>query len=585
MRGTSTKLLPLAIAVVLPFTFLDTLLLRAEICVPENFYDGSLLHYSICNVPDLDQLREDDAFVAGLPNGGKMYCAPTSAMNWMAYIANHGYPSLLPGPGSWGPEDDYLKPQYQAMTEFLLSMGELMGTHPTDGTTGGMKIGMEVWLNSLYSSGDFVVSKYHANGWYAPLFIHMAKAAVDGALVTPGIGWYVPWSDAPPEIKDVMLQLLGTLPKGYYRDGGHVVTMVSARNDFQFQQIGLHDPATPNGGSAISQSAFATDVYHVIEQTDTFNGSKRTQSRIENIGSNAFMDGYVTIKAKYGLTANQNTLLLFRPILLAHDGLPTKPVVQSFSSIARRNIVDLAVHPERTTHPYLVEGDNTIWQIDALTGESTRFATVGNPTALTFGGPQQYLYVLLPNHIVAFDVDGRQQARVLLPEPLTDIAYDSSRSRLVGVAERGDKVFLFDDSLAPLDSVAFEARFCSGDTSAATDARTGAVWLLCKGETVLTRLVMGDVRLAEKGVEVSVIALEGAQNPTAITLDDTGHVFVSDGGLMAEYATNGRRVVGSRFTGLPAGQHVDVLRSFSNFDPRTMNDIRFRNVLPVDARR
>ena len=574
----------LVLAGVLPLTFVYSLVVGAQICTPERFYDGSLLHYSICRVPDIDQVRKASAFVGGLPNDGKMYCFPTAAMNWMAYIANHGYPAILPGPGEWGPESGPVQPQYQMMTNFLLQMGGVMDTDPTEGSfADDVEIGMRLWLNSLFQ-GDFVVSSYQASGFYSPLFIHMAKAAVDGALVIPQIGWYVPWSDAPPEVKDALLNIFGSLPNGFYRDGGHGVTMVSARNDFQFQQIGLHDPARPNDGATSGQSTFTTDVYHVVDQADKFDGNFRAQSRIEDIASNAFIDGYFSIRAKYGLTADQTTFHYIRPFSLNENGLPGHPVVTSFPSSTGRNITDLAIHPERTTHPYLVEDDNTIWQLDVLTGQSSRFATVGNPIRLTFGGPEEYLFVLLPNHIVAFGTDGGQKARVLLKEPLIDIAYDIARQRVVGITERGDKVFLFDNSLALLDVVQLTAPLCGGNASAATDPGTGAIWLLCKGSPMLTRIVVGDGRAGERGVSVTQIGLEGALNPSAITLDDQGHFFVSDGGTLTEYAGDGRPAEGSRFSGMPAGQNVDILRSFSNFDPRTMSDIRFRNVLPADAR-
>jgi hypothetical protein len=78
---------------------------------------------------------------------------------------------------------------------------------------------------------------------------------------------------------------------------------------------------------------------------------------------------------------------------------------------------------------------------------------------------------------------------------------------------------------------------------------------------------------------------QGHQNPSAIALDDNGRLFISEGGTLTEYALDGRPIEGSRFSGLPAGHNVDVLRSFSNFYPRTMTDVRFRNVLPADAQR
>jgi hypothetical protein len=64
---------------------------------------GANFTYRICHVPDIDQRRAPGSspLVIGLPNEGKMYCAPTAAMNWMAYIASHGYPQLQPYPGDW----------------------------------------------------------------------------------------------------------------------------------------------------------------------------------------------------------------------------------------------------------------------------------------------------------------------------------------------------------------------------------------------------------------------------------------------------------------------------------------------------
>ncbi len=584
-RYVPVVLLPLALAAALPFTFAFSTLTGAESCIPVKAYAGSLLNYSICNVPDLDQRRTDDAFVSGLPNGGKMYCVPASSMNWMTYIANHGYPQLFPGPGNWGPESGPAQPHYNTITQALTQLGGLMNTDPSEGTDGyGGELGIKLWLLSA-SSGDFVVSAYYASGFYAPLFTTMATAALDGALVSPHVGWYVPWTDAPPEVKELFLNLVGGLPKGYYRNGGHVVSMVMAEKNAQLQQIGLRDPASPNNGATASQSEFATDEYPVVDEKGTFDNDFRVQSRIHYLGSNAYMDGYYSIKPKYGLTVDQNQILLLRPIALLNDGFPQQQVISVFESPTGTEIVDLAIHPERPVHPFLVEGSNTIWQIDTLTGRSSRFATVGNPRRLAFGARDQRLYVLLPRHIIALGLDGIEKHRVLLREPVSDVAYDRVRRRVVAVSAGGGTIHLFDEALQRLQTVAVSEPFCRGRSTADTDPQTGTILLHCEGSSVLRRLFVGDLRSGEKGIEVREIELEAAQRPTAFAVDDRGHFFVSDAGVVHEYDTGGNRPERSRFTGLPGGQVVDILRSFSNFDPRTMRDARFRNVLPEDARR
>ena len=215
---------------------------RAEICSAEKFYNGTTYRYSICHVTDLDQRREElPPFTVGLPNGGKMYCAPTSAMNWMTYIANHGYPGIMPGPGYWGPESPPNQPQYNTMTSALAQMGSFMGTDPTDGTGGGEgQFGIQLWLGSPANlAGDFIVSYYAASGSYSPVFSDMALTALDGGLVIPVIGWYKDAVEAPEEIKQAIIASLGYLPSGFYRNGGHVLSMAKAKNDFQFQQVGL----------------------------------------------------------------------------------------------------------------------------------------------------------------------------------------------------------------------------------------------------------------------------------------------------------------------------------------------------------
>ena len=93
---------------------------NAGFCFNKNEIVGDNVSYRICGVPDLDQQREPNYLVDGLPNGGRNYCVPTSTMNWLAHIANHGWPSLAPGPGSWGPEPVLEPNQYNFMTTNIL---------------------------------------------------------------------------------------------------------------------------------------------------------------------------------------------------------------------------------------------------------------------------------------------------------------------------------------------------------------------------------------------------------------------------------------------------------------------------------
>ncbi|MCI0387308.1 MAG: hypothetical protein MOB07_00845 [Acidobacteria bacterium] len=196
---------------------------------------GVNFNYRICHVPDIDQRRGpgNSPLIFGLPEDGKMYCAPTAAMNWVTYIANHGYPQLQPFPGNWqlGPPGD--PGVYNAMSMALFSMGSVMKTDQSTGTGGyDAEKGLQEWLD-VDVPGQFVVSHFFASGSYSPTFADMAISAISGKLVIPVMGWYSnPGSDLP-----------------HIRNGGHVVSLVAATQDDAASVdpvMGIRDPANDN---------------------------------------------------------------------------------------------------------------------------------------------------------------------------------------------------------------------------------------------------------------------------------------------------------------------------------------------------
>ena len=410
----------------------------------------------------------------------------------------------------------------------------------------------------------------------------MAVSAIGGSLVMPVVGWYKPWVDPPAEVKDLFAQLGISPPKGFYRDGGHVMVLAMAKGSAgQSQLVGVRDPAAPNDQAVFYQSDFSTDEYPVVDSLDYFNGYLRLQSRVKDLGSNAFLDGYFAITPKFGLTVQGNTLFWLKPFFLFNENGFSAPIVESFRSPFPGVIVDVAIHPEGTRHPYLVEGDNTIWQIDTLTGASTRFATVDNPSRIVFGGPEQKLYVLLRNHVISLGLDGRQDARVLLDGPLADIAYDGAGDRLAGLSRRDGELVLFHADLGPAGKIPLPGFSCDDRVSLAYEPQSGAVLVHCGHSSRVLRVRLDQGR---RGT-VEAVELQAARDPLGLTVDDEGHLFVNDGGLLVEYDRSGGLVAGSAFTGLPAGESLDVLRAFNNFDPRTMDNFLYRNVLPEDSGR
>ena len=90
-------------------------------------------YYRITHMPDFDQRRQAVPGIPGLANAGSMFCVPTSATNVLAYMANHGFPTLSPGAAIWTPGDPV---EYDQITVFIGSDISLrMGTSPTTGTS------------------------------------------------------------------------------------------------------------------------------------------------------------------------------------------------------------------------------------------------------------------------------------------------------------------------------------------------------------------------------------------------------------------------------------------------------------------
>jgi hypothetical protein len=337
----------------------------AQVCINHGSVSGDILRYRICNVPDIDQRRADNGIVAGLPNEGKMYCIPTSGMNWLAYIANHGYPQYFPGPGNWGPEPYPAEPHYHKMTSALKLLGFMMSTDQNDGTyLGPAKSALEVVLNPFL----FVVSGYETTASYSPRFSILAHAAVDGSLIMPGVGWYVNWVDLPQQIKD-FLASHGFPTSGYFRNGGHMMSLVSAAINGSAAYIGVHDPATDKR-NLVQQSSLEMKTYAVQAVTDHFDFDSRTQDRLIGLGSNqGFLDYYIAIRPLVALTSDGS---LIKPIKATSTfqaiDLAGLPGAGGGGFVAAGTVTDLAVHPERVRHPYLVQNGDTIWEIDTLTG-------------------------------------------------------------------------------------------------------------------------------------------------------------------------------------------------------------------------
>lgn len=542
-------------------------------------YDGQNYFFFIDDVPDIDQKRtfSRDGSVKGLPNDGNMYCAPTAALNWMAYIANRGYPNVGPGPGNWEVSPPQYLNEYNYITGNLFIMGLLMQTHAINGTGAGKtRDGMQQWLETA-SPDNFIVIAVFADKDWSPRTRDASVMAIFGGLVNVGMGWYTNADQ----------------PKAHVRKGGHVVTLVHANNvngDDTYGTISLNDPASGADDIKTTQSPFKKESNAFQSETQYFCGQddngfpancyQRTQDRLTYTGS-GYMDQYLAIIPKYGLGYSLSEILLYNPL---HLSSREQPVVSRFPTPGAGNVIDLALNPTRIQHPYLIEDSDSVWKLDTLTGQSTEFARVKNPLRLVYGGTDESLYVLRPRQLDCFDRAGQRTRNLGLQSPLDAIAYDEKNQRLVGLSKAANRLYLFDRSLRRMNSIPVPDGVLgdSGRLTLSINPATGELWTLFDGARYLSRFELGEtdvVRLQRVPLPEEIV------QPRGLYVDEKGNAFVTGAGSVFALDENGRLKRGSPFFGLEAGTGFQLARPFTNFNPATMMGPSFYNVLPEDADR
>ncbi|HMN40955.1 MAG TPA: GC-type dockerin domain-anchored protein [Phycisphaerales bacterium] len=286
------------------------------------------------SVPDFDQKR------TGLPGNGGMYCVPTSATNWMAYISNQGFPPMMSGPRNWQSQANF---GFVTTTDAL--MGSLMGTTTADGTYGGA--GNDGLKAYMFARAPFL---FTSTVWYdaiTPLNVYVQMA--NKGLVDVCYGYYK--------------QFPGPNGNYYVRDGGHCVTLTGIEraclggNNPVFR---VRDPA--DDGTLGTQSTFATATSR--GPLETFNttplpGSAETRTRMLDFGvgstTRRYLDTMYVIRANFACWAPAATSLPhihlnFAAALFGDPG----PAETTFVLPAGSFATCIAIHPDQTKIGYVL---------------------------------------------------------------------------------------------------------------------------------------------------------------------------------------------------------------------------------------
>jgi len=256
------------------------------------------------DIPDFDQRRQADLGVFGLPGNGSAHCVPASAMNWLAYATNHGYPEILGGARDWQSDANY-----NFVTQAIAVLGTMMNTDGGTGYADGLA-GLTEFLD-ITSPGNFIVSVPAASGTYAPSPEEIYDCMTAGAMVNFCTSR---WTLLPA----------GFVGQTYYSqryvrtNGGHCVTVARVTDACSSSPtVWFRDPAGFDGDK-FSQAQFVTQLLDTQPITSWYAGSDtstpiyRTMHRLigDDPAKNSMINGLYVIIPIGGLSADaqQGTL-------------------------------------------------------------------------------------------------------------------------------------------------------------------------------------------------------------------------------------------------------------------------------------
>jgi hypothetical protein len=550
-------------------------------CVPEDTINGSTFDYVLCELPDLDQVRQQTATTPGLPGDGYNYCAPTATMDALAYFAGHGAPTLRPGDKDWTDPANY-----NEMSQDIHDLGDLMGTTASGGTTGGYFAGLDAWLGEtqpgvspppIQMVAGYLWATSPGTSVYAPTLQQMADDGAAGNVVIPNIVFMQ--YETPPEP--------ATGPKQWLTVGGHVVTMSSAHSP---STIGLHDPAEPIADHDY-QSPYAEETYTVTPVTSTFgyidgNGNDvnftATLLRVDDYalndlfgdGTQAYIWGYTILQPEHVSTWS----IKEQQVAVVRPGDP----VERFAT--EGPVVDLVLDPTRAHDFYVAEGSPVVWDLDLGSGESVPFAEVGTqPDVIAFAGRAHTLFAARGGRLAAFDGNGRPVAATSLGETVDALAVDQATSRLFALSADSRRLRVLNASLDVLASLTLPRRALAGSGKVSLALNSGVVYIHRDGMPLVALLTSATERAdVAPSVDAHLIELRGSRRARGLAVDDSGHMFVQSAGQLAEYRPSGELLRGSPFNGQQVGPSLAVDRNFSSDNRASMHFVDF---LPFGARR
>lgn len=316
---------------------------------------------------DLDQRR------TALPNDGRMYCVPASFANLCAYLNKYGMNDMTAG---------FNRNSHSEMSSFLLTLGILFGTHPTEGTKNS-KPAETAWISSKTNKLVFFGSYGPSSSWGYRTIMNQFRA---GALVRMAYGRY---------------KLVGG---EWSRKGGHSVTLAGHQRYDSGSAPNLFfvaDPAADDGdwgaqGSFVFQIKETSNISLTTEDHGLVTHARYTNWVGENGDRRAVVDSMLAVLPVYaGWPAVEGDMTTFRIKVpwqmnpsATYSDFPTEVEFTTTDSI-----VDWTFDQADFGVVYVTSTGN-VKRYDIASGTTTVLMSSAAARMVAIGGPDMDVYVL-----------------------------------------------------------------------------------------------------------------------------------------------------------------------------------------------
>ncbi len=533
---------------------------------------------NIPGVPDFDQKRATTSAVPGLPNDGAMYCVPTSATDWFAYISNHGVPEVLDGPRDWQSQDNY-----DFVTDRIKYIGELMSTDAEDGTTGlGPITGLVTHLQATAPGAFIVTENYAIPGVYVLEPEDLFNAMSNGGMISMTLGKYQ---------KNAF--------DYWERTGGHIVALHRVKNGCSSSpKLMWRDPSTSNDEDDTEQSDFDTRESEMEEVSGYWSvggfGVPQTMWRFSSLSGNKFLESYTVITPMVTLTTDdQWDTLVATPASVLDEGEEGEELAEDAPEGGTFDYFEF--------HPLLVgtlyatttqqNGSTTLYKYDPLQEALREIRRLEKRTPIVFGRHGD-LYLVDAGQLTRFDTLAGDRPTVLgsfdLKGAMPDaMVYDDLADEVTLLFAKSRRLLTISRDLATMRDQALPAEVkIIGEVLMANTSLGRSVWVGGSQSPTfyeLSPITDGSGRWQTR----QTITLPAVQKPTSLQAGESGSLIVAENGVVREFAYNARTrrwedAPRSYLAGMKAGRRLVLARSRTNFDAKTMTGPGWTNYDPTE---